>query len=279
MTIDELIQKVTEQFQSADLFYGHGTDNAADEAFALICYVLDIPFDDALDREVTTEEVAKVDEFVARRIKERRPLAYLTHVAYFAGLPFYVDERVLIPRSPFAELIEQRFQPWINPEKVGNVLDMCTGSGCMAIAAAFAFPNAQVDAVDLSADALAVAKMNCERFEIEDRVHLIQSDLFQNLPPKKYDIIMSNPPYVTQGEAQTFPSEYQHEPVRALETEGDALDMVEVILQEAPKYLAKNGILVVEVGDNRAKVEKRFPQHSFIWLELERGEGDLFLLM
>ncbi len=280
MHIETIVQRIANQFQKAGLYYGHGTDNADDEAFALVCMALDLPFDEAiLSRDLSDEEQQKVSALVNKRIRTRKPLSYLTNIAYFVGLPFYVDERVLIPRSPFGELIANQFRPWVQTDRVKSILDIGTGSGCMAIAAALMFSNVIVDAADISQEALTVAAVNCKKFEVEDRVNLILSDVFTKIPVKKYDIIMSNPPYVNCGEVKEFPKEYQHEPVIALETNQNALDIVKIILHEAPKYLADGGILVVEIGENRALLEKECPDVPFVWLDFAfGGTGDVFLL-
>ncbi len=277
----EIIEQVAQSFEKANLHYGHGTDNAWDEAVALVLYVLDLPFhidEKEAEKEISQFDQEKILKLADRRIKENKPLPYLTNAAYFAGLPFYIDERVIIPRSPFAELIEQGFAPWINPEEITQVLDLCTGSGCMAIAAALALPNISVDAVDNSKDALDVAMINLQKYELEDRVNLIESDLFSNVPQKKYDVIMSNPPYVSQDEMKALPQEFHHEPHNALHAEDEGLEIVLKILKEAPNYLSKNGILIVEVGNSQEALEKRLPNVPFTWLEFERGGEGVFIL-
>ena len=277
----EIIEQVAQSFEKANLHYGHGTDNAWDEAVALVLYVLDLPFhidEKESEKEISQSDQAKILALADRRVKENKPLPYLTNTAYFAGLPFYIDERVIIPRSPFAELIEQGFAPWINPEEITQVLDLCTGSSCMAIAAALALPNVAVDAVDISKDALDVAMINLQKYELEDRVNLIESDLFSNVPQKKYDVIMSNPPYVSQDEMKALPQEFHHEPHNALHAEDEGLEIVLKILKEAPNYLSKNGILIVEVGNSQEALEKRLPNVPFTWLEFERGGEGVFIL-
>ncbi len=277
----EIIEQVAQSFEKANLHYGHGTDNAWDEAVALVLYVLDLPFhidEKESEKEISQSDQAKILALADRRVKENKPLPYLTNTAYFAGLPFYIDERVIIPRSPFAELIEQGFAPWINPEEITQVLDLCTGSSCMAIAAALALPNVAVDAVDISKDALDVAMINLQKYKLEGRVNLIESDLFSNVPQKKYDVIMSNPPYVSQDEMKALPQEFHHEPHNALHAEDEGLEIVLKILKEAPNYLSKNGILIVEVGNSQEALEKRLPNVPFTWLEFERGGEGVFIL-
>lgn len=265
----------------ANLFYGHGTDNAWDEIRALVLGSLALPFDlDPmwLQASLTNEEKALLCERLSRRIHDRVPVPYLTHEAYFCGLSFYVDERVLIPRSPIAELIEQQFSPWIDAEKVTHVLDLCTGSGCIAIACCEAFPQAQVDAVDISDDALAVADMNRRRHGLEDELTLIKSDCFDAVPPCHYDLIVSNPPYVSHDEMRTLPDEYRHEPNLALEAMDQGLAMVANILRCAASYLSEQGILVVEVGNTQDALLEAYPEVPFTWLDFERGGHGVFLL-
>lgn len=282
-TIGDWIRWAASRFNEAKLHFGHGTDNAWDEAVQLVLQVLHLPVE--ADRcvfyaHVTETERQDLLDMISRRIHTRKPLPYLTKKAWFMGLPFYVDERVLIPRSPFGEWINKQFVPWINPDRVQRILEIGTGSGCMAIAAAFAFPDAQIDAVDLSEDALSVAGINVAEYHLEDRVHLIQSNCFSAIEPDgQYDLIISNPPYVSAEEMKTLPPEYHQEPKHALEADHEGLSVVDIILQQAAKYLAIDGILVVEVGNTADHLIRRFPKVSFTWLKQEHGESDsLFLL-
>lgn len=281
ITLRDMLRWSVSQFYAVNLFYGHGTDNAWDEAVALCLHALHLPPDinpQVIDANLTAAERRKIAKLIMRRVKEHMPSAYLTQEAWFAGLPFYVDQRVLIPRSPIAELIENHFAPWVIAEDVTQILDLCTGSGCIAIACAKMFPDAKVDAVDISAEVLEVAKINIEKHQVADQVQPIQSDLFNTVPQKKYNIIISNPPYVSAAEMTTLPAEYQHEPKLALTAGKDGLDFAIKILQTANQYLHKNGILIVEVGNSEVALAKKFPQVPFTWLEFERGGGGVFLL-
>ena len=280
-TLRDLIRWGASRFNAAQLCFGHGTDNAFDEARSLVCHALHLPFvfpEDYLAAQVTSEEHQAIVELLEERIATRKPAAYLTHEAWFAGLPFYVDERVLVPRSPMAEWIERGFAPWLEADDVDRVLDLCTGSGCIAIACAAHFDNAEVDAVELSPEALEVARKNVARHDLEDWVHLYESDLFNALPPEQYQLIISNPPYVSAGELQALPDEYGHEPEMGLLADQEGLAIVVRILAQASDYLTDDGILVVEVGNSEALLVECFPGVPFQWLEFERGGQGVFLL-
>ncbi|MDP2878631.1 MAG: 50S ribosomal protein L3 N(5)-glutamine methyltransferase [Sulfuricella sp.] len=281
-TVRDLLRFAVSRFNQANLFFGHGTTNAYDEAAYLILHTLHLPLDRLepfLDAHLLPEEVDAVVEILRRRVEERLPAPYLTHEAWLGDLRFYVDERVIVPRSFIAELLREQLQPWVeDPEAITSGLDMCTGSGCLAILMALTFPNALIDAVDLSADALDVARRNVADYDLEDRLSLIQSDLFTALEGRRYDLIVSNPPYVNAPSMQILPEEYLHEPGMALGSGTDGLDATRVILREAPKHLNKDGLLVVEIGHNRDALEKAFPDLPFTWLETSAGDEHVFLL-
>ena len=280
-SLQDLVRWGASRFSEAQLFYGHGTDNAIDEAVVLVLHSLHLPRQlpaGFMNCRLTTAERGAAVELLVRRIVERRPAAYLTGEAWFAGMDFYVDERVVIPRSPIAELIEQGFEPWLAGRQVNRVLDLCTGSGCIAIACAQVFDGAHVDAVDISEGALAVAGRNVERYGLGSRVELIQADLFAGVTGRRYDLIVSNPPYVGRREWEGLPEEYHHEPRYGLESGEEGLDCTMSILRHAIDYLMPGGILVVEVGYSRPQLERCFPQALFVWPEFERGGEGVFVM-
>jgi len=280
-TVLALIERGARRLQRAGVFFGHGTDNAWDDSAALVLHALNLPHsgDRALyARRVGSRDVGRVDELITQRIEKRIPAVYLTGETWFAGLSFHVDPRVLIPRSPIAELIERRFAPWIDHRRVRRILDVGTGSGCIAIACAKALPRARVDAVDISAEALEVAAGNVRRHRLGRRVRLVRSDHFSALAGERYDIIVANPPYVGRREMSGLPPEYRHEPPLALAAGRDGLDSVRVILREAAGHLRPGGLLIVEVGNTEAAVRRAFKRLPFLWLEFERGGGGVFLL-
>jgi ribosomal protein L3 glutamine methyltransferase len=280
-TLRDYIRWGASRFTQARVSFGHGTVTALDEAAALVLHTVYQPYNLAeayLDSVLTMYERQAVIAIIDRRINERIPASYLTNEAIFAGLSFYVDPRVLVPRSPIAELIEQRFSPWVEEDQVGRILDLCTGSACIAIACAYAFQNALVDAVDLSVDALAVAAMNIEKHQLADTVTLYHSDLFKALPPVQYDVIVSNPPYVCHQEWEGLPQEFRAEPDMGFKGGLTGLDIVIRILVDADDYLAEQGILVVEVGSSAETLQNTFPDVPFYWLDFERGGDGVFLL-
>jgi ribosomal protein L3 glutamine methyltransferase len=263
------------------VFFGHGTDNARDEAAALVLHALKLPPQGGracYRRRVSAAAQQAVQGLLTRRIKERLPAAYLTGISFFAGLPFRVAARVLVPRSPLAELIERGFAPWTEPARIRRVLDLGTGSGCIAIATARALPRARVDATDVSAAALEVARANVRLHRLQCRVRVLQSDHFRALAGRAYDIILSNPPYVGARELRSLPAEYRHEPRVALAAGRSGLDSVRIILREAARHLRARGLLVVEVGNTERAVRRAFPRLPFVWLEFARGGGGVFLL-
>lgn len=281
-TILDLVRWSVSRFNDAQLFYGHGTDNSWDEAVCLVMHALHLPQDltaktgDGLfAAKLTTSEKEKVADLVLKRVQTRMPLPYITHEAWFCDLPFYVDERVLIPRSPFAELIKNRFAPYVTQEP-STILDMCTGGGCIAIALAHAFDEAQVDAVDISHDALEVADFNIQEHQLGHRVFPIHSDLFTSLEGQQYELIVSNPPYVDEEDMNDLPDEYQHEPELALAAGEDGLDLVEQMLKQAPLYLKDGGWMLVEVGNSQVHMEERFPGLEVEWVTLAHGGHGIF---
>lgn len=280
-TIRDFIRFSMSQFYQYDIYFGHGTDNPWDEAVQLVLGALHLPWSSdqqLLDSRITTDEKQRVLDFLVQRVEKRRPLPYIIGEAWYAGLPFYVDERVLIPRSPVQELIEQHFAPWFREGPVERVLDLCTGSGCIGIVCAYAFEEAEVDVADISGDALEVARRNIQRHELTDRVHAVESDLFSNLTGRRYDLIVSNPPYVDKADLDSMPDEYQHEPGLALGSGPDGLEITKQILRQAAEYLTDDGLLVVEVGNSEVHLQQQFPEIPFVWVELEQGGNGIFLL-
>ena len=267
-------------FNRADVFYGHGQDNGWDEALQLVLSALHLPLDvpdDLFDGRLVLSEKQAIIYLIKERLGRRVPVAYLTNSAWFCGLEFYVDERVLIPRSPIGELIQQGFGGLLkNSPK--RILDMCTGSGCIAIACAEQFPEAEVDAVDLSFEALDVAEFNIERHQLTHRVFPIQSDLFTQLPQDQYDLIVTNPPYVDQDDIEDMPEEFRHEPMLALEAGEDGLVLVKRILAQAGEYLTKNGVLICEVGNSMVHLIEQYPTVPFKWIEFKQGGDGVFVL-
>lgn len=281
-TVLDFVRWSVSRFIDADLYFGHGTDNPWSEAVALVFHALHLPHElneitgDAIfNASLTTSEKKKIAELVLKRVQTRLPLPYITHQAWFAGYPFYVDERVLVPRSPFAELIAKGFAPQLNGE-VSRILDMCTGGGCIAIALAMAFEDASVDAVDISEDALAVADLNIQEYGLADRVLPLQSDGFSNLQGQKYDLIVANPPYVDAEDMADLPAEFQHEPELALASGDDGLELVTELLQQASQYLTDTGWCFVEVGNSQVHFAQRFPGLDVEWIELEQGGHGIF---
>ncbi|MEP7154985.1 MAG: 50S ribosomal protein L3 N(5)-glutamine methyltransferase [Betaproteobacteria bacterium] len=281
-TLGEAVEFAESSFLDADLFFGHGMATAFDEAVYLVLHTLQLPLDEldsVWERKLATGESDAICRIVGRRVDERIPAAYLTHEAWLGPYRFYIDERAIIPRSFIAELLHDELSPWIaDPDEVRSALDLCTGSGCLAILTALTFPNAGVDAVDLSSGALEVAKQNVGDYELNSRVKLIASDMWTALAGRKYDLIVTNPPYVTGASMAALPDEYHREPAMALASGEDGLDHVRTILREAPAHLNDGGLLVVEVGFNRDGVEAAFPHLPFTWAEVSAGDEVVFLL-
>ncbi|MGH8658293.1 MAG: 50S ribosomal protein L3 N(5)-glutamine methyltransferase [Gammaproteobacteria bacterium] len=280
-TVGDLIEWGEKRLTEAGVYFGHGTDCALDEAAFLVLTALGLPLGTAgagLKRVVSEEPRENVSRLVEQRIKTRRPAAYLVHEAWFAGLPFYVDERVLVPRSPISEIIGSRFAPWLSKNEELRILDLGTGSGCIAVACALAFPDSRIDATDVSQDALRVARINLQRHGLEHRIQLHESDVFSALPQHAYDIIVSNPPYVPEPEIKKLPPEYRAEPKLGLAGGADGLQIVRRLLTQSAAYLAETGILIVEVGHQEKCLQQIYPNVPFMWLEFERGGEGVFLL-
>lgn len=280
-TVAHCIALAAQRFESAGLAFGHGTDNAIDEAAELVFFAAGLRHEDAAfvyGQTLGAQQIERIEALIERRIEERTPIAYLTNRMWFAGHEFFVDQRVLVPRSPIAELIEAHFEPWIDAASVETALDIGTGSGCIAIATALALPHAKVDAADVSADALAVTRINIERHAVADRVRAVESDVYSGLGQRTYDLIVTNPPYVGREEMSTLPDEYRREPELGLFGGDDGLDIVRRILSGAARHLKPGGILIGEVGNTEDVLQDAFPDVPFVWLEFERGGGGVFVL-
>ena len=280
-TVRDLVRWGMTTLNKSGVWVGHGAADALEESSHLVQRALALPHDlpgHFMDAAVTDEEKAEILGLFRRRVEERIPSAYITRSAWFGGLEFYVDERVLVPRSPIAELIAHQFEPWLHAESVTHILDLCTGSGCIGIACAMAFPDADIDISDVSADALAVARKNVDRFELEDQVTVWQSNLFGDLPRRTYDLVVSNPPYVDRSELEAMPREFHHEPVLGLAAGEDGLDVVLPLLAQAAEWLTPDGVLVVEVGASAGALEALLPDVPFIWVDFEHGGDGVFIL-
>lgn len=281
-TLRDWLRYAVSRFEEAGIFFGHGTQNSYDEAVWLILSALHLPHDtleNFLDAVITEAERRKLAQLIERRVTERVPTAYLLREAWLGDFKFYVDERVIVPRSFIAELLRDQLAPWVeNPEEVTAVADICTGSGCLAILAAHAFPNAEVDAVDISDAALAVARKNVADYGLEHHVHLVQSDMLSALAGRQYDIILSNPPYVDAPSMDVLPQEYRNEPDIALASGEDGLDHTHTLIAHAAEHLHPGGLLIVEIGHNRDVLEAAYPHLPFTWLEVSDGDQYVFLL-
>ncbi len=282
VTIRDWLRWAVSRFNEAGLHFGHGTDNAWDEAVWMVLATLHLPRDTLepfLDARLTSGERQALLERLQQRVVHRLPAAYLLGEAWLGDFRFHVDSRVIVPRSYFAELLEDGFAPWVeDPEAVESALDLCTGSGCLAVVMAHAFPNAIVDAIDISPEALAVARRNIAAYGLDDRVRAIESDLFAAVKKKRYDLIICNPPYVTAGAMDALPAEYRHEPALALAAGADGLDVVRRILAQAHKHLTPGGVIAIEVGHNQDLVTEAFPELPAVWVDTEHAEGKVFVL-
>jgi ribosomal protein L3 glutamine methyltransferase len=281
-TLRDLLRFSVSRFNEAGLFFGHGSASAYDEAAYLILHTLHLPLDRLepfLDARLTSDELDQVLGIIKRRATEKIPAAYLTNEAWLGDFSFFVDERVIVPRSFIAELLREQLAPWIrNPDEVNSALDLCTGSGCLAILLAHAFPNVMIDAADISQEALEVAQRNLANYNLEQQVNLVRSDLFAGLRGRTYDLIISNPPYVSAEAMAALPEEYRHEPERALASGADGLEAIRTILNEAADHLTDRGLLIVEIGHNRDKLGQVYPETPFTWLETSAGDEFVFLL-
>lgn len=280
-TVIDYVRFACSEMNKAELHFGHGTDNAWDEALALVFYALSMPHElgpKIVNAKLVQSERQNILKLLDKRIQQQTPLPYLTNHSRYCDLDFYIDERVLIPRSPIAELIEQQFCPWVEPSNVNSILELCTGSGCLSIAMSYAFPESYITATDISSDALEVAAINVDSHGVEEHLQLIQSDVYDSVPDEKYDLIVSNPPYVCDDEMATLPEEYNQEPTLALRADDSGLAIADRILYGAHQRLNDDGILVVEVGNSGVFLEEKYPHVPFTWLEFERGGSGVFLL-
>lgn len=280
-TLRDYIRWGSSEFYRQQLTFGHGFEQALDEAVYLVLFALNLPWnwsDTYFDCVLTIQERERVHAILMQRIKSRQPAAYISHEAWFCGLPFYVDERVLVPRSPIAELIHNNFEPWTDSTHIDSILDLCTGSGCIAISCQYAFPDATVCASDISLDALEVARINLEKHDLTDSLTLFESDLFEQIPPQKFDLIVSNPPYVDAEDMDALSDEFKAEPRLGLEAGEDGLDIVERMLQQAADYLSDHGLLIVEVGNSQPAMMQKFDHLPLTWIDFEQGGGGVFCI-
>lgn len=281
MNLETQVDQVAQALEAADLFFGHGTDNAYDEAVWLVLEAagLDPGADEVpWQQDLSESQIASIQDLLSRRTQTREPLAYLVNRAWFAGNDFYIDSRAIVPRSHIGEWIPERFAPWLADDEVGAILDLCTGSGCIAVSLALAFPEARVDASDLSAEALEVAKLNVDRYGVQSQLRLVRSDLFEALSGDRYDLIVCNPPYVSDELMHALPEEYRHEPELAFAGGVSGLDFIERLLKEAPAHLNPDGLLIVEAGSANDALEAAYPKASFTWLMSENEEAVVFAI-